>query len=139
MSFGAPYILEVGDAAEAKTLTFPLLKMRQVAELQAAMTAERIAILRKNLDEAKAPASERAQRLAAVEINTINIFELRNWAETPAGSLKVLAKSLGKTDDETDTYLLGLDPVQVAEAALRVTGWTPPAPAPTAKEEKPNP
>ena len=139
MSFGAPYVLPLDDGTTHAVFTFPLLKMRQVAELQAAMTAERIAILRKNLDEAKVPASERAQRLAAVEINTINIFELRNWAETPAGSLKVLAKSLGKTEDETDIYLLGLDPVQVAEAALRVTGWVPPVVAPTTKEEKPNP
>ena len=130
-AFGAPYVYVTPNGA---TLIFPLLKMRQIAALQATVNANRVAVMRKFLDEFKVSPSEKAARLGSVELTPINMVELRMFAESPVGSLEVLKISTALEGDALDMVLaqMGLD--DIPEAAVRVLGWLPPK-----KEDKPNP
>ena len=126
-AFGAPWTLVYGDI----TYTFPLLKMRQLAELQAKLRAVRMAAAKANLDTSKMKPLEVAQYLTPIECADIDIVSVRLWVQTPEGALEALRLSLG---EGADAKIDALKVDDAIEAALRVTGWTP-----VVQETKPNP
>ncbi len=117
-AFGAPWVLKYGETS----FTFPLLKMRQLAELQAKLRAARMAAAKANLDITKMKPIEVAQFLTPIECADIDIVAVRLWVQTPAGALEALRLSLGT---EADAMIDQLQPDDAIEAALRVTGWMP--------------
>lgn len=115
-AFGAPYVLIV----DGKEVSFPLLKMRQIAALSAAESARR-------LDKAKTIAvangltpSQMVPFLANVASDEIDITQLMSIASTVEGSLRVLQAG-GIADEVTDQ----LSPEQAQEVAVRMLGWRP--------------
>jgi hypothetical protein len=119
-NFGAPWSLDRGDGT---VIQFPLLKMRQLAELQNRLRAVRVAAAKKSLDPKLKP-TEATQFLTSVESSTIDIVDLRTWVQSPEGCEAALRLSLTDAGyDEVDLHLPVDDQIV---AALRVTGWTPP-------------
>ncbi len=120
--FGAPWVVKMPDGTEQK---FPLLKMRQIATLQAVIQAERSEIARRLASEQKLKPEESAKIRAMMEREEIDIVIVRVWAQSPNGCVRVLQESLGAgSDDVIDS----LAPNDAIEAALRVTGWVPQEP-----------
>ena len=64
----------------------------------------------------------------------IDLVDLRVWSQTPSGAIRVLQESLtgGSRAPEAlaaaDAVIDGMAFGDCVEAALRVTGWTPPPP-----------
>jgi hypothetical protein len=106
--------------------------MRQIATLQAVIAAEHSAIARRLAEEQKLKPEESAKFRMMMEREDVDIVTLRVWCQSPAGSIRVLEESLTGGDRSKETLakagaIIDRLPVNDAlEAALRVTGWTPP-------------
>ncbi len=118
-SFGAPWVLKQSDGTEQK---FPLLKMRQIATIQAVIQAERSEVARRLASEQKLKPEESARMRALMEREDVDIVVVRVWAQSPAGCVRILQESLG---EGADAIIDSLSPNEAIEAALRVTGWLP--------------
>ena len=127
-TFGAPWVLKL----DGEEIQFPLLKMRQIATLQAVMVAERSAMAQKLAEQQKLKPDEGARMRMMVEREDVDIVTLRIWCQSPAGSVRTLEESLAGGDRskealaKADAVIDRLPVDEAVHAALRVTGWTPP-------------
>jgi hypothetical protein len=121
-TFGAPVKLVAGD----KTLTFPLLSMRQIAELVAQVAAEREAMAVKLAKAGQLKGESLSRFRAMVEGDDIDLGRIIRWAETPAGAVVVLTTSLGDAAD-AEAIIDSLPGAVACDIAVRVLGWQPPA------------
>jgi hypothetical protein len=120
-AYGAPWVVRAGDA-EYK---FPLLKMKQMAVLQAVIQAERSEVARRLALEHKLKLEEVVRSRSLVELAGMDIGVIRSWVISPAGIQRTLEESLTGNPAAAE-ILASLDYSTLEEAALRVTGWTPP-------------
>ena len=121
-AFGAPWVIERPGTTP---LTFPMLKMRQLAELQSHMRASRLDAARRHAVSQKMKPEDSTRYLTQIESGIIEIGEIRAWAITPEGIVATLRLSLGAKPDDPMDVLDTIPPDQAAEAALRATGWVP--------------
>ena len=133
-AFGAPWVV---NRPGTTPLMFPMLKMRQLAELQSHMRAARLDAARRHAATQKMKPDDSTRYLTQIESGISEIGEIRAWSITPEGIVATLRLSLGKPADYPMDELDTITPDQAAEAACRATGWVPVVPDAAAPKADP--